>query len=103
MIKDILGREILEGDIVARAIYSGHTFHKVLRITPKGIKLSRGRSTRSYNTRWYRNEQTGRFEIHDTTIVIEYEVFGGANTVEEVEQHTASIYLLQDRISLVLV
>lgn len=100
--KDFLGRTIREGDYVARAIHSSHTFHKVVKITEKGIRLSRGTSVREYQTRWYRGSN-GRYEWQDTPITQQYTVFGGANSISEIENHTSDIYLRKDRVSLVLV
>ena len=102
--KDFLGRNIIEGDIVARAIHSEHTFHKVIKITQKGITLSRGNRVREYErTNYHRNPTTGRYEPDGTTSIHQWTTVGGANSIQEVEQHDRSIYLKKDNVSLVLV
>lgn len=102
--RDIFGAEIRVGDIVARAIYSSHTFHKVLKLTPKGIILSRGHSTREYRRYEYiRNPDTGRYERSDEFVIHEYTVYGGASSEEGVSSHNGQIYLSKENISLVLV
>ena len=59
---DIFGNEIKEGDIVVRAIYSDLTFHKVIKITKKGVYLSRGETTLTRETYWYYNEAAQRIK-----------------------------------------
>lgn len=103
-LKDILGREIFVGDTVARAIRSMHTFHKILKLTPKGVKLSRGSSVREYRRyNYHTNRETGRYERDGTVSTHSYTVVGGATTPQEVDTHTMSIYVKKDNISLVLI
>lgn len=92
--KDFLGRNIEKGSIVARAIHSGHTFHRVLKITPKGIRLSRGKAMKSYT---YRSYRTGEMLTHS------WEAVGGSSTIEGIKEHNESIYLRKNNVSLILV
>lgn len=99
---DFLGRSIEENDIVARAIFSRHTFHKVIKITKKGVYLSRGVERRSYQyPEHIRNPQTGRYERTGVLLTNYYQVIGGSNTIEGVNNHDRKIYLLRNNISLI--
>jgi len=49
MIKDFLGNQLKEGDIVMRAKFSSFTFHKIIRFTKNNIVISCKREVRSYN------------------------------------------------------
>lgn len=100
---DLFRREIFVGDIVARAIHSKHTFHKVLKISPRGITLSRGRERHTYQTYWYISPITNRYGRNDTAIEREYFTDGGSSTIEGVQAHTNKLYVLKDNISLILV
>jgi hypothetical protein len=100
---DLFGREIFVGDIVARAIHSKHTFHKVLKISPRGITLSRGRERHTYQSYWYVNPTTNRYERNETLIEREYFVTGGSLTIEGVQAHTDKLYVSKNNISLILV
>lgn len=99
---DLFGREIREGDIVARAIHSSHTFHRVLRITPKGVKLSRGYKVKERTTYWYTNPDTGRFGRQIEPKAYIYRIYGGGETPEDVESHDGEIYIIKKYLSLVL-
>lgn len=99
---DLFGREIVEGDIVARAIHSSHTFHRVLKITPKAVKLSRGGRLEERVTYWYTNPDTGRFGRQETPRIDTIKIYGGGKTPEDVENHDGEIYITKEYLSLVL-
>lgn len=100
--KDIFGNIIKEGDIVARAIHSSHTFHRVVKITNKGVRLSRGNRVAEYQTWWYEGTD-GSYVRHDQPITQQYNIFSGGLTPKDTEDHTHSIYIKKDYLSLVLV
>lgn len=102
MLLDLFGREIVEGDIVARAIYSSHTFHRVLKITPKGVKLSRGTRIEERVTHWYVDPDTGRFGRQIEPRVYTYEVYSGGKTLEDIESHDGELYVKKECLSLIL-
>lgn len=102
MLLDLFGREIREGDVVARAIHSSHTFHRVLRITPKGVKLSRGARVEERITHWYTNPDTGRFGRQIEPRVYTYGVYSGGRTLEDIESHDGELYVEKERLSLIL-
>lgn len=102
--KDFLGREIREGDLVARAIYSSHTFHTVLKITEKGVTLSRGNSIREYQRyEWEINPETGIYQRTDRVQTYQYSVYGGASNPQGVNEHDGKIYVKKSNVSLVLI
>lgn len=49
MIKDFLGNELKEGDIILRSKYSSFCFHKIIRFTKKNIVISCERVVKTYN------------------------------------------------------
>lgn len=100
---DIFGNEIKEGDIVVRAIYSDLTFHKVIKITKKGVYLSRRETTHTRETYWYYNETERRYMRNDVARHYSWTVYGGGVKIEDVETHTGSIYVRKELLSLVLV
>ena len=48
---DCTGKHIQVGDIVLRASYSNITFHRIVKINAKSIKLTRGSREVSYGSR----------------------------------------------------
>lgn len=40
MIKDFLGNELNEGDVILRSIHSSFAFHKIIRFTQKSVVIS---------------------------------------------------------------
>ena len=100
--KDFLGNTIREGDIVVRAIHSSFNFHKVIKITKRGVRLSRGHRIAEYQTWWYQDEN-GRYSRHEQPITREYDVFSGSISVADVENHTHTIYVRRNCVNLILV
>lgn len=102
VLKDFFNREIREGDIVVRAIHSSLDYHKVLKITEKGVTLSRGRTRRTYLT-WYGEISPGRYGRLSEPVEREYFTYSGGISIEEAQQHEGSIYVLKRNTTLILI
>lgn len=102
VLKDFFGKEIREGDIVVRAMFSNLDYHKVLKITRKGITLSRGKTRRTYTTQ-YGQLPTGGYGRLPEPIEREYFTYSGANSIEELSEHEDSLYVLKRNVVLILI
>jgi hypothetical protein len=70
--KDIMGISVREGDIVIRPKFGAFSFHKVLKVTEKGLKLSVKRVQYNNNRTSYVTDSKSKEQIkeHNSSIYI---------------------------------
>lgn len=84
---DVRRQRIKVGDIIYRCKHSALTIHKVLRLTNKGVVVSRKLKSYPSKTRWY----NGRY--NETPMLIEQTYPEDTYTEASLKEHNGELYL----------